>query len=92
MEIIPCYFYGLSNTPLSQFESFRIPDGKGNWYTSSPKAHNVYVENQNKKFGRELKSLIRLIKSWKYYNNVSIQSFYLELSATKYLKKEKNLF
>lgn len=47
---------------------------------------------KTKKFGRELKSLIRLIKSWKYYNNVSIQSFYLELSATKYLKKEKNLF
>lgn len=92
MEIIPCYFYGLSKTPLGQFESFRIPDGNGNWYISSPKAHNVYVETQNKKFGGELKSLIRLIKAWKYYNNVSIQSFYLELSATKYIEKEKNLF
>ena len=92
MEIIPCYFYGLSKTPLGQFESFRIPDGEGNWDISSPKAHNVYVETQNRKFGGELKSLIRLVKAWKYYNNVSIQSFYLELNATKYVEKEKNLF
>lgn len=92
MEIVPCYFYGLVKTKLGNFQRFRIPDGDGNWLYSSPKAHNTYVEKQNLRFGGELKSLIRLIKAWKYYNNVPIESFYLELNATKYAEKEKSIF
>lgn len=92
MEIIPCYFYGLVKTQLGSFQRYRIPDGEGNWLISSPKAHNTYVEKQNLRFGGELKSLIRLIKAWKYYNGVPIESFYLELNATKYAEKEKNIF
>lgn len=92
MEVIPCYFYGLEVTKLGDFQKFRIPYGDGNWYHSSPKAHKAYVEKQNKKFDGELKSLIRLIKAWKYYNDVPIESFYLELNATKYAEKEKSIY
>lgn len=92
MEIVPCYFYGLVKTKLGNFQNFRIPDGAGNWLYSSPQAHNIYVEKQNLRFGGELKSLIRLIKAWKYYNDVPIESFYLELNATKYAEKEKSIF
>jgi len=56
---------------------------------SSPKAHNEYVEYHDKRLNRKLKPLIQLIKAWKYYNDVPIMSFYLELRVTKYMEGEK---
>jgi len=47
-------------------------------------AHNAYVANQDKRLNGKLKPLIRLIKAWKFYKNVPITSFYLELRITKY--------
>lgn len=96
MEITPCYFCGLVYTPLNNnsksFPKYGIPSGNGQWIYSSPKAHNYYVELQNKRFNGKLKSLIRFVKAWKYYNNVPIHSFYLELCATKYAESEESIF
>ena len=55
---------------------------------SSPKAHNEYVEHHDKRLNRKLKPLIQLVKAWKYYNDVPIMSFYLELRVTKYMEDE----
>ena len=51
---------------------------------SSPDAHNAYVREVNEDLGFKVKPLIRFIKAWKYYRNVPISSFYLELRVTKY--------
>ena len=34
------------------------------------------------------KKLARLPKAWKYFNNVPMSSFYLEMRAAKYMAKE----
>lgn len=89
MEVVPCDFQGLIQTPEGSFPSYDIPDGTSGWMKSSPKAHNAYVKKINLKIYNKLKPLIRLIKAWKYYNQVPISSFYLELRITKYAENEK---
>jgi len=88
LEVAPCCSNGISETSLGNFRRYEIPDCNGGWMFSSPRAHNKYVEHHDKRLNRKLKPLIQLIKAWKYYNDVPIMSFYLELRITKYAENE----
>lgn len=70
------------------YSVYEIPDCSGGWMLSSPKAHNAYVREVDKSLGGKVKPLIRFIKAWKYYRNVPISSFYLELRVAKYAEGE----
>lgn len=67
---------------------YDIPDCNGGWMRTSPDAHNTYVRRVNEKHGSKVKPLIRFIKAWKYYQDVPISSFYLEMRAAKYCEGE----
>jgi hypothetical protein len=83
-EIVPaCHI-----KKVGGFNIYEMPDGNGGWMKASPLAHNNYVAQVNKKHGFKVKPLIRFIKAWKYYNNVPISSFYIEIRVTKYAEKE----
>lgn len=82
-EVIPAGVTG-SEDPLV----FKIADGNGGWMRSSPDAQNGYVRSVNDKVGGKAKPLIRFLKAWKYYKDVPISSFYLELVATKHAEGE----
>jgi hypothetical protein len=91
LEATPCTFAGLKDTPVGNLASYYIADGAGGWMQSSPAAHNKYVKQQDERLNYKLKPLIRLIKAWKFYNNVPISSFYLELRVTKYAEGERSI-
>ncbi len=91
LELTPCTFNGMVDTPVGNMASYDIPDYEGNWMKSSPKAHNYYVKREDERLGFKLKPLIQLIKAWKFYNNVPISSFYLELRTTKYAQNETSI-
>jgi len=91
MEVTPCCFGGLVETPLGKARRYQIPNCSGGWMFSSPEAHNAYVRNIDDKLSQQVKPLIQLIKAWKYYNNVPIKSFYLELRVTKYAEGESSI-
>jgi hypothetical protein len=59
---------------------------------SAPAEHLAYVNEVNsiKKIAGGAKKLARLIKAWKYYNDVPISSFYLEMRAAQYLSTESS--
>lgn len=61
------------------------------WMESAPTEHMKYVNEVNKEAGIAggAKRLARLVKGWKYYNNVPVSSFYLEMRAAKYLSGKK---
>jgi len=86
IEVTPCNFKGMSETPLGNFPRYLIPAGDGEWMYSSPQAHNKYVSTVDAKLRGKLKPLIRLIKAWKFMNNAQIMSFHLELRVTKILE------
>lgn len=70
---------------------YDIADGNGGWMKASPSIHNAYVRDINSNLSNKVKPLIRYIKAWKYYKNVHISSFYLELRTTKYAEKESSI-
>jgi predicted nucleotidyltransferase len=87
-EIIPG-FRKSSNDPAV----YDIPGVGGiEWMESAPHEHLAYVNGVNAETGIAggAKKLARLAKAWKYYNNVPISSFYLEMRAAKYLSGQKS--
>ncbi len=86
-EIIPADYLRTENG----VNIYDIPDGSGAWMKSSPKANNDYVTKINSNLSLKLKPLIRFIKAWKFYNNVPISSFYLEMRVAKYASQEKSI-
>jgi len=82
-EVVPAYLAG--ETSGRKFV-YHIPDGYCGWIRSSPDAHNAYVSaiNDYGILSDKVKPLIRFIKAWKYYCNVPISSFYLELRVASY--------
>lgn len=73
------------------FKVYDIADGNDGWMEVSPDAHNYYVAEVDKKHGGKVKPLIRLIKAWKYYRDVPIKSFYLEMRVAKYANGESSI-
>lgn len=92
LEITPCFYHRLIETPLGRKKAYAIPNGTGEWVLSSPQAHNAYVEYVNRKLDGQLKPLIRLVKAWKFYQRVPINSFYLELRTAKYAESKSTIY
>lgn len=73
------------------FHVYRIPDCAGGWMRISPEAHIHYVNEVNKKLSSKVKPLIRFIKAWKFFRDVPISSFYLEMRVAKYAATESSI-
>lgn len=85
-ELVPAYLF---STNLADFV-YQIPGpsvGEG-WMLSSPDAHLAYVNEANKRPDGGAKALARLLKGWKYANEVPISSFYLEMRAAMYMRTQ----
>jgi hypothetical protein len=91
LEVTPCTFNGLVNTPEGMKSSYDIANFNDGWMKASPQAHNAYVKRVNDRLSGKLKPLIQLVKAWKFYNNIPITSFYLELRVTKYAEGKKSI-
>ena len=59
---------------------------------SSPDAHNSYEHSVDRSLSLKVKPLVRFIKAWKYFNNVPVSSFYLELRVAKYTSEKSSVF
>ena len=85
-EVIP----GLITSNNDSVKVYDIPGAASGWMRSAPLEHLAYVNSVNNaddiKGGA--KKLARLVKAWKYYNDVPISSFYLEMRAAQYMTDE----
>lgn len=78
-EIIPAFMTPRGGPGIYVYD---IPGPAGGWIDTAPREHLEYVNRCNESGGA--KNLARLAKAWKYYNNVPISSFYLEMRAAEY--------
>ncbi|MBM7480141.1 hypothetical protein JOD49_003061 [Oerskovia jenensis] len=83
-EVIPGFYRGQEQS----WNVFDIPAPGGGWMETAPSAHLKYVTQQNEDPKGGAKSLARLLKVWKYSNNVPVSSFYLEMRAARYMRDE----
>jgi hypothetical protein len=87
IEVVPAYYVKQENG----FNIYKIPVVGGGWTYASPMTHNAYVSQTNGKLNLKVKPLIRLIKAIKYWNNIPISSFYLELRIAKWASTEESI-
>lgn len=87
-EILP----GFRTSPQGETPIYDIPGPASGWMSSAPTAHLDYVNGINQQAGvvGGAKKLARLAKAWKYYNQVPISSFYLEMRAAQYMAVQKS--
>ncbi|MBT2382395.1 nucleotidyltransferase [Streptomyces sp. ISL-11] len=86
-EVLPGFITsrGSQNMPV-----YDIPGAAGGWMDTAPTAHLAYVNEINNLPGIAggAKKLARLAKAWKYYNEVPMSSFYLEMRAARYMSTQ----
>jgi hypothetical protein len=82
-EILP----GFRTSPTDRTPIYNIPGPTSGWMSSAPTAHLEYVNEVNQRDGicGGAKKLARLAKAWKYFNQVPVSSFYLEMRAAQYM-------
>lgn len=85
-EVVPADLVEIKKINSDSYHVYDIPDCNGGWMRSSPDIHNLYVRATDQKLNGKVKPLIRFAKAWKYYQQVPISSFYLELSVTKFVE------
>lgn len=87
-EIVPAFLKGRSDGTLV----YDIPAPGGDWMETAPTEHEAYVTEANQVAGAAggAKKLARLMKAWKYYNNVPVSSFYLEMRAAAHMKEQSS--
>lgn len=73
------------------FKIYEIADCQGGWMRASPDAHLAYVAAANNRLNGKVKPLIRFLKAWKFYRDVPISSFYLELRVARYTNGESSI-
>lgn len=83
-EVIPGFIQ--STTPVHRYS---IPAPGGGWMDTTPEAHLDYVDAANTNPGGA-KDLARLVKAWKYHQQVPISSFYLEMRAAQHMATQTN--
>lgn len=88
-EVVPAFITGRGGEGVFIYD---IPGAATGWMDSAPGEHLNYVNECNKilKVAGGAKKLARLAKAWKYYNNVPISSFYLEMRAAQHVATQNN--
>src|SRR5699024_9437178 len=82
VEITPAYY--------QDADDYNIPDPDGNgWIRSNPAVHLNFVDRAQRETDGRAKALIRLVKTWKAWNNVPLSSFYLEMRTAQYALRHK---
>ena len=82
---------GLRSDRVVIISVYDIPDCNRSWIKASPDAHNSYVREIDQSLSNKVKPLVRFIKAWKYYRDVPVSSFYLELRVAKYASGESSI-
>jgi len=91
-EIVPASLNSVVKFSNEDCIVYDISDCNGGWIKSSPDLHMLYVRITDQKLNNKVKPLIRFVKAWKYYQNVPISSFYLELRVTKFVENMSLIF
>lgn len=85
-EVIPGFVTGRGGDDQFVYDVPAASSG-GGWIDSAPGEHLLYVNKANKKPHQgDAKALARLVKAWKYYRNVPISSFYLEMRCAQHVR------
>jgi hypothetical protein len=77
VNVVPAVFDQMNGNRPGYF----IPDGNGDWMTTSPELHNSFIKEANVKSGEKLRHVAQVLKYWRECRSPSVplSSFYMEM-------------
>jgi hypothetical protein len=82
VEVVPAIYLGpgMLPPPADNYPLYVIPDGDSGWITTSPDAHNRYIDEQNRRSGGMQRNVAKLVKLWRNsHSHLAMSSFFIEL-------------
>jgi len=78
VDVVPSFFAGMTS---DNYPMYAIPDGRGDWMTTSPARHNAYIRQANEASRGKLRGTAQLLKFWRECRQppVPISSFHIEM-------------
>jgi hypothetical protein len=87
-EVIPGFITGRGGKDQLVYD-IPGPSAESGWIDAAPKEHLAYVNECNRNLHKgDAKDLARLVKAWKYFCNVPVSSFYLEMRSAQHVKTQ----
>lgn len=86
-HIVPAYYAGTRD----DHDVFAIPAPRDRWIRTCPAAHSIWINELDRTLKNNLKSFIRVVKAWSYFNDDIVWRYYLELCAADYLKHDAKI-
>jgi hypothetical protein len=87
-EVIPGFLTGRGGKDQFVYD-IPGPSAGSAYIDSAPKEHLSYVDACNEKPHKgDAKDLARLIKAWKYYCDIPISSFYVEMRGAQHVRRQ----
>jgi hypothetical protein len=86
-HVVPAFHRGARG----DHDLFAVPAPRSRWITISPGAHSNWINELDRTLNNNLKSFIRVVKAWSYYNEDVVWRYYLELCAADYLKNDSEV-
>lgn len=80
IDVVPGVYAG-ALPDHSNYPSYYIADGTGQWMKTAPQAHNKYITAADVKSGGKLKNVAKLLKYWRHRRTpaIPLNSFHIEL-------------
>lgn len=78
VDVVPTFFAGMTS---ANYPMYAIPDGRGDWMTTSPAHHNAYIRQADEASRSKLRGTAQLLKFWRECRQspVPISSFHIEM-------------
>lgn len=82
VDVVPAFWVGMVQAEglKKKRPLFKIPDGAGGWFETSPAAHRTYLEAEDVSCGGRLRRTAQIVKFWAACRgHVVLTSFHVEL-------------
>ncbi len=78
IDVVPAFFAGMT---ADKQPMYAIPDGRGDWMTTSPAQHNAYIRQADEASRGKLRGTAQLLKFWRECRQspVALSSFHIEM-------------
>lgn len=86
-RIVPAYLKGTRGS----HDLYGIPAPRDRWIGACPAGHSAWINARNDELGQNLKPFIRVLKAWNHFNGEPLWSYYLELCAADFLKRDTSI-
>lgn len=81
VDVVPAVFHSFASVAGTNVPVYDMADGVGGWMQTSPRAHNLFIAEAEKRSGGKLSRVAQLVKFWRHTRatKIPLLSFHTEM-------------